>query len=81
MQSIQDHVRSRRGCVRRLCLRRPGTNSVFPDRPSPVRPLLAATERASPDSKRGPPMPLIFGAAPGEYPREYGGGGASSKEP
>ncbi|KAH9172846.1 hypothetical protein EDB89DRAFT_2069309 [Lactarius sanguifluus] len=46
-----------------------GTNSVFPDRPSPVRPLLAAAERASPDSERGPPMPRIFGAAPAEYPR------------
>ncbi|KAH9036656.1 thiolase-like protein [Lactarius pseudohatsudake] len=34
-----------------------GTNPAFPDRPSPMGPLLGVAERASPDSKRGPPMP------------------------
>ena len=51
-----------------------GTKPAFPDRPSPLRPLLVAAERASPDAKRGPPMPRIFGAAATEYFRKYGGG-------
>jgi sterol carrier protein 2 len=51
-----------------------GTKSTFPDRPSPMIPLLVAAERASPDAKRGPPMPRIFGAAAAEYFRKYGGG-------
>jgi len=51
-----------------------GTKTAFPDRPSPLRPLLAAAERASPESKRGPPMPLVFGAAATEYFKKYGGG-------
>ncbi|KAI9453672.1 thiolase-like protein [Lactarius psammicola] len=51
-----------------------GTKTAFPDRPSPMRPLLAAAERASPDSKRGPPMPRVFGAAATEYFKKYGGG-------
>ncbi|KAH9024273.1 thiolase-like protein [Lactarius pseudohatsudake] len=45
---------------------------TFPDRPSPMGPLLGVAERASPDSKRGPPMPRMFGAAATEY--LYGGG-------
>jgi sterol carrier protein 2 len=32
-----------------------GTKTAFPDRPSPMRPLLAAAEYAAPNSKRGPP--------------------------
>ena len=51
-----------------------GTKSAFPDRPSPVLPLLVAADRASPDAKRGPPMPRIFGAAATEYFKKYGGG-------
>lgn len=51
-----------------------GTKSAFPDRPNPMLPLLVAAERASPDAKRGPPMPRIFGAAATEYFRKYGGG-------
>ncbi|KAH9066121.1 hypothetical protein EDB83DRAFT_2315115 [Lactarius deliciosus] len=37
-------------------------------------PLAAVTERTSPDSKRGPPVPRMFGAAATEYFRKYGGG-------
>ncbi|KAH9043567.1 thiolase-like protein [Lactarius hengduanensis] len=51
-----------------------GTNPAFPDRPSPMGPLLGVAERASPDSKRGPPMPRMLGAAATEYFRKYGGG-------
>ncbi|KAH9024261.1 thiolase-like protein [Lactarius pseudohatsudake] len=51
-----------------------GTNPTFPDRPSPMGPLLGVAERASPDSKRGPPMPRMLGAAATEYFRKYGGG-------
>ena len=51
-----------------------GTKPAFPDRPSPIRPILVAAERASPDAKRGPPMPRVFGAAATEYFRKYGGG-------
>ena len=51
-----------------------GTKSAFPDRPSPILPVLVAAERASPDAKRGPPMPRVFGAAATEYFRKYGGG-------
>ncbi|KAF8257330.1 hypothetical protein EI94DRAFT_1759186 [Lactarius quietus] len=47
-----------------------GTNPVFPDRLSPMCPLLVAAEHASPDSKRGPPMPRVFGAAATEYFRK-----------
>ena len=47
----------------------------WPDRPNPIRPLLEAAERASPDADRGmPAMPRIFGAAAAEYFRTYGGG-------
>ncbi|KAH9024403.1 hypothetical protein EDB84DRAFT_1678107 [Lactarius hengduanensis] len=42
-----------------------GTKPAFPDRPSPMGPLLGVAERASPDSKRGPPMPCMFGACSG----------------
>ncbi|KAH9075572.1 thiolase-like protein [Lactarius deliciosus] len=41
-----------------------GTKPAFPDRPSPMGPLVA----------RGPPMPRMFGAAVTEYFRKYGGG-------
>ncbi|KAH9007638.1 thiolase-like protein [Lactarius hengduanensis] len=51
-----------------------GTKPAFPDRPSPVGPLVAIAVRASPNSKRGPPMPCMFGAAAAEYSRKYGGG-------
>ncbi|KAH9036659.1 thiolase-like protein [Lactarius pseudohatsudake] len=51
-----------------------GTKPAFPDRPSPVGPLVAVAVRASPNSKRGPPMPCMFGAAAAEYSRKYGGG-------
>jgi sterol carrier protein 2 len=51
-----------------------GAKPTFPDRPSPLLPLLVTAERAAPDSKRGPPMPRIFGAAAAEYFRKYGGG-------
>ncbi|KAH9014634.1 thiolase-like protein [Lactarius hengduanensis] len=50
------------------------TKPAFPDRPSPMGPLVAVPERASPDSKRGPPMPRTFGAPATEYFRKYGGG-------
>ena len=51
-----------------------GTRPTWPDRPSPMAPLLAAAARASPDANRGPPMPRLFGAAAVEYFRKYGGG-------
>ncbi|KAH9172838.1 thiolase-like protein, partial [Lactarius sanguifluus] len=44
------------------------------DARSPMGPLAAVAERASPDSKRGPPMPRMFGAAATKYFRKYGGG-------
>ncbi|KAH9075562.1 thiolase-like protein [Lactarius deliciosus] len=50
-----------------------GTKPAFPNRPNPMGPLLGVAECASPDSKRGPPMPRIFGAAATEYFRKYGG--------
>ena len=47
----------------------------WPDRPNPIRPLLEAAERASPDADQGTSaMPRIFGAAAAEYFRMYGGG-------
>ncbi len=49
-------------------------NTAFPDRPSPMRPLLAAAVCASPDSKRGPLVPCVFVAAAAEYFKKYGGG-------
>ncbi len=49
-------------------------NTAFPDRPSPMRLLLAAAVRASPDSKYGPLVPRVFGAAAAEYFKKYGGG-------
>ncbi|KAH9172836.1 hypothetical protein EDB89DRAFT_1905739 [Lactarius sanguifluus] len=51
-----------------------GAKPAFPDRPSPVGPLVAVAVRASPDSKRGPLMPCMFGAAAAEYFRKCGGG-------
>ncbi|KAI0297502.1 thiolase-like protein [Multifurca ochricompacta] len=50
-----------------------GENPAWPDRPNPLSPLLEAALRASPDAKRGPSMPRIFGAAAAEYFRKYGG--------
>ena len=46
-----------------------GIKYEFRDHPSPVLPLLIATERTSPDAKRGPLVPHIFGVF-----RKYGGG-------
>ncbi|KAH9014630.1 thiolase-like protein [Lactarius hengduanensis] len=39
-----------------------------------LAPWARSSERASPDSKRGPPMPRMFGAAATEYFRKCGGG-------
>ncbi|KAH8979783.1 hypothetical protein EDB86DRAFT_2835717 [Lactarius hatsudake] len=51
------------------------TNATFTDRLSPISQLLGVVERASPDLKRGPPMPRMFGAAAAEENfRKYGGG-------
>ncbi|KAF8260998.1 hypothetical protein EI94DRAFT_1833543 [Lactarius quietus] len=61
----------RAGDVARMAHGALGTNPVFPDRLSPMCPLLVAAEHASPDSKRGPPMPRVFGAAATEYFRKY----------
>jgi len=45
------------------------------DRPSPIKPLMWAAARASPDADpRSLPMPRVFGAAAAEYFRMYGGG-------
>jgi sterol carrier protein 2 len=51
-----------------------GTKPMWPDRPSPIAPLLMAATHASPDAKRGPSMPRVFGAAAAEYFVKYGGG-------
>ncbi|KAI9455084.1 hypothetical protein BJY52DRAFT_1224807 [Lactarius psammicola] len=50
-----------------------GINTTFPDCPSPMRTLLAATVRASRDSKRGPLVPRVFGATVVDYFKKYGG--------
>ncbi|KAI9453667.1 hypothetical protein BJY52DRAFT_1396504 [Lactarius psammicola] len=49
-------------------------NTPFTDFPSIMYPPLVAAERASPDSKHGPPIPCVFGAATAELFKKYGGG-------
>jgi hypothetical protein len=47
----------------------------WPDRPSPINPLLSAVARAAPDVDLGAlAMPRVFGAAAAEYFGMYGGG-------